>query len=102
MPFLTSAKDGTVLLHVYVQPRASKTRVVGLHDGLLKIGVASPPVDGKANQHVVKFLAKLLKISKSDIVLQSGAQSRRKTLKVFSCSDDDIRRLLGFRTSKKE
>lgn len=98
MPFLTTAKDGTVLLRVFIQPKASKTRVVGVYDGLLKIGVTSPPVEGKANREVVKFLAKLLKISKKDIVLKSGLQSRRKTLKVSSCSDNTIRRLLTSRT----
>lgn len=94
VPFLTNAKDGTVLLHVYIQPRASKTRIFGIHGDSLKIGVTSPPVDGKANREVVKFLAKMLKISKNDIVLKSGTQSRCKTLKISACGGDDIRRLL--------
>jgi len=94
MSFLSVAKDGTVLLHLYVQPKSSTTRVIGLYDGLLKIGVASPPVDGKANRELVKFLAKRLRIPKNDIVLKSGAQSRRKTFKIAALRDEQIRRIL--------
>ena len=94
MPFLSTAKDGSVVLRIYVQPKASKPRIIGLYDGLLKIGVASPPVDGKANREVVKFLAKCLKIPKNDIVLKSGLQSRRKILAVTDLKEEEIRRVL--------
>ncbi len=95
LSFLSVAKDGSVEIHIYVQPKASKTRIIGLHDGLLKIGVTSPPVDGKANRAVVKFLAKYLKISKSDVVLTAGLHSRRKTLTIAVLKDKEIRRLFA-------
>jgi uncharacterized protein (TIGR00251 family) len=94
MSFLSVAKDGSVEIHIYVQPKASQTRIMGLHDGLLKIAVTSPPVDGKANRAVVKFLAKYLKISKCDVVLRAGLHSRRKILTIAVLKDEEIRRLL--------
>lgn len=78
MSYLSQSADGAVLLHIYVQPKASKSKVVGLFDGCLKIAITAPPVDGKANEEVVKFLARLLNIPGRDIVIQAGAQSRRK------------------------
>lgn len=66
------------MLHVYVQPKASKTRIVGIFDGCLKIAIAAPPVEGKANEEVVKFLARLFNIPGRAVVIQAGAQSRRK------------------------
>jgi uncharacterized protein (TIGR00251 family) len=78
VPYLTQLADGTILLRLHVQPKASKTRIAGIHDGCLKLAIAAPPVDGKANQEVVKFLADLLAIPSRDITLKSGAQGRRK------------------------
>ena len=68
---------------------------MGLYDGLLKIAVISPPVDGKANRAVVKFLAKYLKISKGDVVLRAGLHSRRKILTIAVLKDEEIRRLFA-------
>ena len=95
MPFLSVAKNGSIAIGIYVQPKASKTRIMGLYDGLLKIAVTSPPVGGKANREVVKFLAKCLKIPKNDIVLSSGLHSRRKTITIAVLKDEEIRRLFG-------
>ncbi len=95
MPFLSVAKNGCTVIGIYVHPKASKTRIIGIYNGLLKIGVTSPPVDGKANREVVKFLAKCLKIPKSDIVLRAGLHSRRKTFTIAVLEDEDIRRLLS-------
>ncbi len=91
MPFLSQSRDGTVLLCLYVQPKASRTKIVGLFDGCLKIAVAAPPVDGKANEAVVKFLAKKLQIPRKNIVLKTGAQSRRKKFVVKSIDVDTVR-----------
>ncbi len=58
-PWLKPLPDGAELA-VLVQPRASRTRVVGEHDGLLKIQLAAPPVDGEANAALLEFLARQL------------------------------------------
>jgi uncharacterized protein len=90
MAYLTALPDGSVLVHIYVQPKASKSRVVGLFDGCLKIAITAPPVDGKANEEVVKFLARLLNIPGRDIVIQSGEQSRRKRVLIQTETFDEI------------
>lgn len=76
-PWLKSLPDG-VELAVLVQPRASRTRVVGEHDGLLKIQLAAPPVDGEANAALVEFLGKLLGLPRRQVELLAGDASRRK------------------------
>ncbi len=95
MSFLSVAKNGSIEIHIYVQSKASKTRIIGLYDGLLKIGVTSPPVDGKANREVVKFLAKCLQIPKSDIYLRAGLHSRRKTFVIAGLKNEEVRRLFA-------
>ena len=80
--YLTTLSGDAVLLHIYVQPKASKSRIVGLYDGCLKLAIAAPPVDGKANEEVVRFLSRLLEIPGRDIALHSGAQSRRKKVRI--------------------
>ena len=74
------AQPGAVELSVLVQPRASRTRVVGEHDGLLKIQLAAPPVDGEANAALIEFLAKLLGVPRRQVELVAGDASRRKRL----------------------
>ncbi len=76
------AVDGGVELLVVVQPRASRSRVVGEHDGRLKVQLAAPPVDGEANAALVDLLAGLLRVRKSAIELLDGHTGRRKRLKV--------------------
>lgn len=89
MAYLTRQTDGAVL-HVYVQPKASKTRIVGLFDGCLKIAIAAPPVDGKANEEVVKFLARLLNLPGRAVVIQAGGQSRRKRVFIQTTGVDQV------------
>lgn len=92
MAYLTCLPDGKVLLHLHVQPKASKTRIVGLHDGCLKIAVAAPPVEGKANKAVVGFLADLFAVAARDVEVTSGAQSRKKQVLVHGKDAAAIRR----------
>jgi uncharacterized protein (TIGR00251 family) len=80
-PWLKALPDG-VELSVLVQPRASRTRVVGEHDGLLKIQLAAPPVDGEANAALVEFLGKLLGVPRKQVVLLAGDAARRKRVAI--------------------
>jgi len=94
MPVLRT--DGTdVLVEVYLQPRASRTRVAGEHDGRLKIQVAAPPVDGEANAALLEAMAGWLGLPKSRVALESGASSRRKTVRIQGLSLEDASRLLA-------
>lgn len=71
-----------LFLSIYLQPKASRDAVLGLHDNELKISVTAPPVDGKANQHLVKFLAKLVGVAKSKVTIVRGELSRHKQVKI--------------------
>ncbi len=77
---LQELDDGTVLLRLRVQPRAASNGVAGLQDDMLKLRLTTPPVDGKANQAVIAYLAKLCHLPKSAITLKSGHQNRNKTV----------------------
>ena len=70
-------------INVYVQPRASKNSIAGLHDQSLKIRLTAPPVDGAANKMCLQFLAKQLKVPKSALQIESGHSSRHKTILCF-------------------
>lgn len=76
-PFIRVQGSG-VVLSVKAQPRASRTEVVGLFGDELKIKVASPPVDGAANQALIEFLAETLDVPKRDVTLARGASSTHK------------------------
>ncbi len=67
-----------VELRIHIQPRASKTEIVGLHGQALKIRVASPPVDGQANAELCRFLARHVGIPHQYVQLKSGVSSRQK------------------------
>ncbi len=75
-------EGGGVVLEVLVQPRASRTRVAGEHDGRLKLQLAAPPVDGEANDALIEFLARTLGVRKGDVAIVRGETGRRKTVRV--------------------
>ncbi len=72
-----------------VQPRASKTEVVGWHGGAIKIRIKAPPVDGAANKELIRYLSKTLGIPKSSISIATGQSSRRKQVR-FEGIDDEV------------
>jgi uncharacterized protein (TIGR00251 family) len=77
--------DGAdLLLDVRVLPRASRDEVVGMQGGRLKIKITAPPVDGKANQHLISYLAKLCGVPKSDVTLIKGETGREKSFRIRS------------------
>ena len=76
------AADGRITLTLHIQPGAKKTEFAGLHGDALKIRLAAPPVDGKANEALLKFVAEALRLPKSAVNLKSGQTSRRKVLEV--------------------
>lgn len=77
----TATRQG-VRLTVRVAPKASRSRVLGLVDGALKVAVAAPPEDGKANAELVATLADALGVARRDVVVASGAASRRKLVDI--------------------
>lgn len=89
MAIEASEKHG-VTIDVLVQPRASRTKIVGEHDGRLKIALAAPPVDGEANAALIAFVAERLGVKKSDVSLISGETSRRKRLAVRTMPLEEV------------
>ncbi|STO55267.1 Uncharacterised ACR, YggU family COG1872 [Canicola haemoglobinophilus] len=67
-------------LRIFLQPKASKDQIIGLHDNELKISITTPPIDGQANAHLLKFLSKAFKVAKSEIVLEKGELNRHKQI----------------------
>jgi len=88
---------GGILLQLHVQPGASKTELAGLHGDALKIRVASPPAEGKANRELVRFLAETLGVPRGNIVVVRGESGRRKTVAVQGVSAERADRLLGLK-----
>ncbi len=80
--WLRVAADGCITLTLHIQPGAKKTEFAGLHGDALKIRLAAPPVDGKANEALIRFIADTLKLPKNAVNLKSGQASRRKVLEV--------------------
>jgi len=77
--------DGdTLVLDIHVQPKASRDEIAGEHGDRLKVRITAPPVDGKANQHLVAFLAKLCGVPRSRVELVSGTSGRSKQLRIES------------------
>ncbi len=81
-------------IHLHVVPRASRTAIAGLHDGRVKLAVAAPPVDGEANDAILRFLAKTLGLSRDAVTLGSGATGKRKTIEVEGLSSHEVRAAL--------
>ncbi len=80
----------TVRLEVYIQPRAAKTELAGLHGESIKIRIAAPPVDNAANYALIEFIAERLGIAKRRVRVASGAASRKKILEIDDVSADRI------------
>jgi len=89
------AGDGRITLTLHIQPGAKKTEFAGLHGDALKIRLAAPPVDGKANEALLRFLAEVLDLPKSAVTLKSGQTSRRKVLEVTGSDPGRVSALGG-------
>lgn len=85
---------GGVELELHIQPRASRTELSGVHGAAFKIRLAAPPVDGEANDELVRFLAKLLGVPKSAVSIVSGATGRKKRVRVEGVDLGTARRTL--------
>jgi len=87
--------DGSLIFTVRVAPRASKSAVAGERDGALKVRVAAPPVDGAANEELVKTLAKALSVPTRAVEIVSGHSSKTKTMRVSGVELRQILHLAG-------
>ena len=84
-----------VLLPVRAVPRASKNEIQGVHGDALKVRLQAPPVEGKANQALVRFLSDVLDISRSQISVASGETGRNKTVLITGLSKTELLKRLS-------
>ena len=89
MSFTRDTADGCSL-SVRLHPGAKRNAVTGLHDGALKIALNAPPVDGKANDALIAFLAERLSVPRAKIALVAGMTSRSKTLRIAGKSAAEV------------
>jgi len=74
--------DGALVLTLHVQPGAKRTEVAGAHGAALKIRLAAPPVEGKANAALLRFLAEAFGVPARAVVLVRGGTSRHKVVRI--------------------
>ena len=96
-PHRDKESAASAVISVKIQPRASKNEIIRREDGGLKIRLTAPPVDGAANEALVKFLAHKLGVAKSSVEIVSGQTSRDKTIRIDGLSSEDVERLLYIR-----
>jgi len=77
---------------VKVHPRAKRNAITGEVGDALKLSLTAPPIEGRANEACVEFLANLLKLPRSSVTIASGHSSRRKVIRVVGLSTEEIRR----------
>jgi hypothetical protein len=93
-------RETGTLIRVFVQPKASKSAVVGVHEGAtgeparLKVRVAAPPIDGAANEELLRFLKKSLRVTGARFVLERGDTSRQKDVFCENVFPEDLSGLL--------
>ena len=89
------AGDNGALLNIRLTPKAKKDQIGPIHDDRLKISVTSPPVEGKANKHLIRILSKKTGVAKSSIEIVSGETAREKTVLFRGAQCDDLKSGLG-------
>ena len=80
---------------VKIHPRARKDAITGELEDALKLSLKAPPVDGRANEACIEFLANLLKVPRSSVTIASGQNSPRKVIRVRGVSADEVPKRLG-------
>lgn len=89
-------KENALFIHVYLQPRASCDEIIGLHGDCLKIRLTTPPVEGRANQHLCRFLADFFQVARHKVSVVKGEMNRKKWVRI---EGGDISRI-GFLEKK--
>ena len=94
MPLEVETRDGRLYVRLRVSPKAKRDRVNGIHGGALKLQVKDPPEKGRANEGVIRLLAKTLRISPREIELVSGHTSQDKRVGISGVDEATLRKKL--------
>jgi uncharacterized protein (TIGR00251 family) len=97
IPAWCTAGDGRLTISLHVQPGARRTEVAGMHGEALKLRLAAPPVEGKANKALIDFIARLLGVPRAQVRLVRGEASRDKVVAVEVADAAAARALLESR-----
>jgi len=90
-----SKKDDRLIFFVRVVPRASRSEIVGEQDGVLRVRLAAPPVNGAANEELVHLLARTFDVPRNGVAIISGQTSRLKRVAVNGIAPDRLLALSG-------
>lgn len=89
LPVWLTVKEQELILSLHIQPGAKKSSINGLYGERLKIAIATPPIDGKANKALIGFISKRLEIPKSYVNIITGENSREKRIRIQGISADE-------------
>ena len=87
--------EAAIFLKIYLLPRASRDEICGLQGNAIKVKVTAPPLEGKANKALQRFIAKKLHLAASQVEIMAGQRSRGKVLKVSGISRAEVEKALG-------
>ncbi len=79
---------------VWVKPKAGRNQVIGLREGALHVALNAPPVEGRANEALARFLSEVLEVRQSQVAIVSGERSRHKVVRISGLSPEELRRRL--------
>lgn len=83
-------RGNDIIIKVKIVPGSSKNKIIGLYNDALKISIAAPPVEGKANKKCIAYLAKYFDVAKSKIEIISGQTSKNKLIKIYDISPKEF------------
>ena len=83
-------KEERTRIVVRVQPNASQNEVLGFKNGVLYLRIAAPPVKGKANQELIKFLGSILGVSRSNLTIAKGVTNNRKVISIDGLTQNQV------------
>lgn len=89
------AAESEALIRVRLTPRSSRDEILGLEEGVLRIKLTAPPVEGEANKALVAFLSKALRVPKGSVAIVSGERSREKSLSIRGMTAQEVKEALG-------
>ncbi len=95
MPLINQLDDGSLTFKLLVVPRASRSEVVGEHEGALRVRIAAPPVNGAANEEVTRLISGLLKVSRGAVNVVKGQTSKRKIIRVHGAAVGEVAKLFA-------
>ncbi len=85
-----TARESSITFAVRVQPRASQSKIAGEIEGSLKIKIAAPPVDGEANEELIRFLSKWFEVPKREIEIVSGETAKNKIIRIHGLTVENF------------